>query len=320
MKVWLKKLRLTKASPPASDAAEAVDDVQQKSEMAPVRPLPSADQPAKVSDEQQRTKEPLPGKVAAAGGKSEPVFKSDHRSLYKQLLSGLYDAVLVTDPKGYIIDINARVTEFFQHTLEETWDMPVSDLVPGVSTALIARIQKGLAGERFVLLNGRCVRKDRTTFMAEIAISSINLMNDGDLVFCIRNVERRHAQMQRLKSCQNLLNHVVSASVACDEESNIKVVNTALCRLLGYAKPEDLVDKPFSVLWQEAGAPEVIRRVLEGAAVKETVQVVNRDGKRLQMTLTLAPELDTRKKTIGFLASFAPAAVVALGGASSKGK
>lgn len=63
----------------------------------------------------------------------------------------------------------------------------------------------------------------------------------------------------------------------------------------------------------------MIRRVLEGASVKETVQIVNASGTRLRMTLNLAPEYDSRRRIIGFLASFAPAAVVALGGAPGKG-
>jgi len=319
MKLWFKKPQTAEAAPPTAVSPDAGESARQKAGAEVGRPAGDTAVSPSPSGEQPREREPA-SKPAGAVGKGDAEYKSDHRSLYKQLLSGLYDAVLVTDPKGHIIDINARVSDFFNYTLEETWDMPVSELVPGVNATLIARIHKGLAGERFVLLDGRCVRKDRTTFVAEIAISSISLMNDGDLVFCIRNVERRHAQMQRLKSCQNLLNHVVSASAACDEEAKIKVANTALCRLLGYAKTEDLVGKPFALMWKEAGASGVIRRVLEGTAVKETVQIVNASGTRLQMTLSLAPEYDARKKTIGFLASFAPASVVALGGASAKGE
>ncbi|MEI8353744.1 MAG: PAS domain-containing protein, partial [Lentisphaerota bacterium] len=256
--------------------------------------------------------------ITGGSGVIASAYKSDHRSLYKQLLGGLYDAVLVTDPKGHVIDINNRVTYFFNYTPEETWDLPISTLIPGVNTALISRIREGLSGDRFVLIDGQCVRKDRSTFAAEIAISSIALMNEGDLVFSIRNVERRVAQMQKLKSCQNLLNHAPMAAAACDCEAKIKVANAALARLLGYAQADELSDKPFSVVWNEAGSSDAIQRVLAGEIWKETVQIVKASGTRIQLTLSLAPELNVRKKTVGFLAALSPASVVTLGGSSAK--
>ena len=47
------------------------------------------------------------------------ILRSDHKSLYTQLLSGLYDAVLITDPNGYVIDTNPRVGSFFE---AEVWE------------------------------------------------------------------------------------------------------------------------------------------------------------------------------------------------------
>ncbi|NLL84729.1 MAG: PAS domain S-box protein [Lentisphaerae bacterium] len=308
MKLWFKKSQTKQEAPPSEPRESVIAK-------------PVSEDPVAVSDGKGEAESVKDSGVAAGDGKTSSLigkgdvaYKSDHRSLYKQLLAGLYDAVLIADPKGHIIDMNARVTEFFGFTLEEAWDMPISELVPGINATLITRIHKGLAGERFVLLDGRCVRKDRSTFAAEIAISSISLMNDNDLVFCIRNIDRRHMQLQRLKSCQSLLNHAVSASAACDVESKIKVANTALGRLLGYNYADELHGKPFALLWNEPGSEEVIKRVLGGEQVKETVQVRNSAGTRLQMNLSLAPEYDARKKIIGFLVTFAPAAVVSLGG------
>ncbi len=324
MRLWFKKPQEEAAPQAVADLAEKEGRDQKKN--AAQAPSPAVERAASVIP-------PVVPPLAAVSARPSSVsnqqpdavgkvgvsYKSDHRSLYKQLLAGLYDAVLITDPKGHIIDINARVTEFFNYNLEETWDLPISDLIPGVNTALIARIRQGLSGERFVLIDGRCIRKDRSTFAAEVAISSIDLMNEGDLVFSIRNVDRRHVQMQRLKSCQSLLNHLSAAAAACDADGNIKVANAPLARLLGYAKADDLTDKPLSVIWKEAGSSDVVRRVLAGESWKEVVQVVSTSGTRLQMTLNLAPERDARKKVVGILAALSPASVVALGGTSAKG-
>ena len=38
----------------------------------------------------------------------------DHRSLFRQLLAGMYDAVLITDPNGHLIELNPRAKEFLR--------------------------------------------------------------------------------------------------------------------------------------------------------------------------------------------------------------
>ena len=40
---------------------------------------------------------------------SSPIMTmKDHRSLFRQLLGGMYDAVIITDPNGHLIEQNAR--------------------------------------------------------------------------------------------------------------------------------------------------------------------------------------------------------------------
>ena len=36
----------------------------------------------------------------------------DHRSLFRQLLAGMYDAVLITDPNGHLLQLNPRARSF----------------------------------------------------------------------------------------------------------------------------------------------------------------------------------------------------------------
>jgi PAS domain S-box-containing protein len=329
MRLWFKNRQID-GDPQAVDETTSTIKIQSQGDAHPYDQVAAAPEERRVVVSENANSVSLPAtplvtpsvsldpSITGGSGVIASVYKSDHRSLYKQLLGGLYDAVLVTDPKGHVIDINNRVTHFFNYTPEETWDLPISTLIPGVNTALISRIREGLSEDRFVLIDGQCVRKDRSTFAAEIAISSIALMNEGDLVFSIRNVERRFAQMQKLKSCQNLLNHVPTAAAACDSEAKIKVANAALARLLGYAQADELSDKPFSVVWNEAGSSDAIQRVLAGELWTETVQIVKASGTRIQLTLSLAPELNVRKKTVGFLAALSPASVVTLGGSSAK--
>ena len=38
----------------------------------------------------------------------------DRKSLFRQFLAGMYDAVVITDPNGHILEINPRAEEYFK--------------------------------------------------------------------------------------------------------------------------------------------------------------------------------------------------------------
>ena len=251
---------------------------------------------------------PKPAASPSPGGDPGP----SSRSLFKQILDGQYDAVLITDLKGHIVNTNRRTQDYFGFAADETWDQPINRLVPGITDAMLQQVLTGLTRERHVLIEGRCVRKDESGFPAEIAISQISLTNDGNLLFSIRNIERRHQTMQRLQSTRRLLDQIPTPAVACDRESRIKVANLALARMLGHESPGLLENQPFACVWNEPRAAEVVARVLGGETVKEPIVVMNLRGKPLHLVASLAPEQDAREKAIGFLASFTSAAVVSL--------
>ena len=79
--------------------------------------------------------------------------RHDHKSLYRQLMAGLYDALLVTDPNGHLIELNPRATEYFLCRSEDVWDKPVSVLIPGVTANMVGRIRKGLDESRHIMLD-----------------------------------------------------------------------------------------------------------------------------------------------------------------------
>ena len=130
----------------------------------------------------------------------------DHRSLFRQLLTGMYDAVLITDPNGHLLEINPRAKEFFQYETDEVIDRPIGLFIPGVTPTIVQRIRAGLDQARHMMLDANCLRKDQTTFSAEVTVSVIDLMDPGDLVFTIRNTERRRRHEQREEYSQNRCN------------------------------------------------------------------------------------------------------------------
>ena len=255
-----------------------------------VIPVPEPTQPAPVVQPPAPVVAPVTAPVprapvaatvapaADAAGKP-PVYRQDHRSLYKQLLRGLYDTVFVTDPKGHVIDCNGRVQDSFQYDRNDVWDMEISKLIPGITPQLLERVRQGLSDNRHVLIDARCVRKDGTAFPAEVAISSIDLINEADMVFSVRNVERRKRQSQLLRSLQNALANDLSAVAVSDRDGKITYASLALRTLWGCEKDEQIIGKPLVELWpNDPQAGEPLQQVLAGQRWMGMLKATALDG------------------------------------------
>ena len=162
----------------------------------------------------------------------------DRKSLFRQFLAGMYDAVVITDPNGYILEVNPRTVEYFGHEADETLDKPISLLIPGLKQEIVARIRRGLAGDRHVIIDANAVAKDGRKIACEVAVSSIDLMNPGDLIFTIRNVERRRDYLNGLWTKANAFQLSQSALYACDPDGKITVCNDAFAKLFGLKDAE----------------------------------------------------------------------------------
>ena len=58
-------------------------------------------------------------------------------SHYQELLQSVYDAALITDLNGEIVDVNVRAVEFLLYEREELCGLTVFDIISGASEDLI---------------------------------------------------------------------------------------------------------------------------------------------------------------------------------------
>ncbi len=111
--------------------------------------------------------------------------------MFRVLLQGLYDAVLLTDRKGNINEANRRAEKLTRFSAEELQQMRISQLVAGLDESLLAQVSENLRKGLFTVLDATCYRRDGNTFPAEIAVSRIRLVDEYFLVLSIRNIKRR---------------------------------------------------------------------------------------------------------------------------------
>lgn len=200
MKFWFSKEKPASDEPEQTEkpiapaAGEAVPVVaaggaSEGAPQKPVEPVPSPSVPLPIPRlETESSIQPM----------SNP--KVNQRDLYCRLMNGLYDAILVLDSKGHVVDSNERVNAILGYTCDEMWDRPASEIIRGFGPRLLAQIAEPLDAHRPVIVDGHCVRSDGSVFSAEIAIGRVSLGRSENLVLSIRDVEKRIAAViERLR-------------------------------------------------------------------------------------------------------------------------
>lgn len=202
MKFWFGKKEEPESAPPAAVPPRAEPPVT-----APAAaPAPTAPAPAAPAVAPHPAPPPLQPDVPNAERPVSPPLEPattlirpqpNQKVLYYQLMNGLYDAVLILDQNGHIVDCNTRVTPVLAYNRDEMWDMPVADVIKGIGPQIFQQMKDALYNNHQVLINAKCTRKDGTTFQGEVGVCLMHLTRGENLVFTIRNVEKRMAEAMR---------------------------------------------------------------------------------------------------------------------------
>lgn len=212
------------------------------------------------------------------------------RSLYKQLLNCLYDAVLIVDAKGNVIENNNRAEKFFRYEKSEFWNKRCDELVNAVTLPVLAKIQSHAQTGHFTVVKATCRRKDGTTFPAEIAITAINLLHEDDLILTISDLERRgQAEQERGGKGTELLRNMAVGIATCTGEGQIEYINPAFISFLQYQSQDDLLKSDIRKLCvpEEAAAP-LLKVASTAVTWTGKLQLINANGWQHEFIVTSA--------------------------------
>lgn len=224
-----------------------------------------------------------------------PLFvPKDRKSLFRQFLAGMYDAVVITDPNGHIIEINTRAEEHFGYAQDEVVDRPVSLCIPGLSPEVVQRIRRGLDNGRHMVIDANGLNKDGSRFACEVTVSIIDLMDPGDLVFTVRNTERRRRINNMLRAKANAFQIAQSALFACDPDGSVRECNTAFCEMFGLKDEDEAQGRMFAEFMSDDPLPENFRKALDGETTVTGI-VAEGDEDQEEVEVVLAPNMHGQK-------------------------
>lgn len=194
MKFWFSKSDKGAPAPAPQPAPQSEAAPQPAPQPAP-KPE-AAPQPAPA--EAPTPAQPAPQQPAAQANATPPAGKpaQNQRELYRNLMNSLYDAVLLVDEKGHVVDCNTRVEHTFGYSQNEMWDMPLQQLIKGFGPIVLARLEEPLSEGRPVIISGRGIKYDGSLFEAEICVGKVKLVRSDTLIFTVRDVTKRIQAIQ----------------------------------------------------------------------------------------------------------------------------
>lgn len=213
--------------------------------------------------------------------------KPDQRALYYQLMNGLYDAILILDEKGFVVDCNTRFTDILGYAREDSWDMPIGRIIAGMSSQMLGHLKSNLAENHHIILDARCLRKDGTSFTAEVGVSVFSLTRGDNMVFMIRNVDRRKRAMDELRKGSAALEIALAPAFVCDTDGFFVIVNNAF--LESFSIPDLEHAKAVRLVDLLPDAARVFLRAACGEKIRDKLQIAMPDGTGLALDVSLAP-------------------------------
>src|ERR1035437_6221032 len=231
-------------------------------------------------------------------------FGASEYTLYHEFLQSIYDAVLITDWEGHILDGNARSTEFLGYALSELRDMAIFDVICGFDEAILQKICDNLDHDQFTLIEeAYCRRKDQSMFPAEIAINKLHLGNEKHICFFVRDITRRKQDEELLRQTRDQLARAERLELAGSIAGHIAHdFNNLLTPLVAY--PEFIRSKLPANSPAHADLDVIAKTAQQMADINQQLLALSRRAHHEQSVLNINAVIETEA---AFLAHNEPA-------------
>lgn len=236
-------------------------------------------------------------------GKISAVSSPDSR--YDQLLQSIYDAALITDLNGRIIDSNIRAVEFLQYSRLEFQQFTILEIISGADAGLVNTLCQNLQKEKFGLLQAYCLRKDRSYFPAEIAVNLLKFQ-DPKLCFFIRDVTVRRQAEEMLRTEHNAIQNAGNGIAIADKTAKLEYVNPAILKMWNYEDHNELLNHDLRALLTDTpAAEEMVQSVLtDHSSWLGELVAKRKDGSVFDIQVSAACNRDTDGEVAGMVVSF----------------
>jgi PAS domain S-box-containing protein len=221
------------------------------------------------------------------------------------IVESAQDAIIGQDPDGTIVTWNSAASRMFGYSAEEIVGESILVLVPRELQSAEQRNLERLRAREHIRQYETCrLRKDGGEIEVSVAMSPIS--NADSRVIGISTIAREIAEGLRADEARFRLAAIVNSSedaiISKDLNGVITSWNAAATQIFGY-QPDEIVGRsvltliPPELHYEE---PQILKKLRSGERIEhfETRRVA-KDGRVLDVSLTITPIKDARGKVIG---------------------
>ncbi len=184
--------------------------------------------------------------------------------LYNEFMQSIYDAVIIADMDGNVIDGNDRAVEFLHYEISELRNLTVFQIICGFDRSVLKKVSQNIDNEKFTVIEAYCSRSDKTTFPSEIATSKLHLGAEKHIYFFIRDITKRKEDERILQETQTQLIRAERMELAGNIAGHIAHdFNNLLTPLLAYP---DLIEEQLPKNSQARKDLKVIKKMAQQMA------------------------------------------------------
>lgn len=256
-----------------------------------------------------------------------PPLKSLAETLLSpSLLEAIPDAMVVVNQEGIVVQINSQTESLFGYARGELIGQKVEMLVPERQRQQHHHHREGFRDRPKIRRMGAGLdlygrRRDGSEFPVEISLSPVAASNGMLVLSAIRDISdrkqieeqlrRAHEELDRRKNrqiwdYQNRLALIVDSSQDAIIGKNLDGIithwNKGAERIYGYTA-EEMIGKSISTLTPKDRPdeiPAILEKIRQGGSVEyfESVRVT-KDGRHLNVSISVAPICDAEGKVVG---------------------
>jgi PAS domain S-box-containing protein len=175
--------------------------------------------------------------------------KSSEQNL-NVIINSVYDAIIIHDVEGRIININDRMLEMYRIPREQALRLTIDDLsVPGNLQEETRSIWKSVMAGEDKLFEWLARRpSDGTTFHTEVYLKRVVLDEVPHIMATVRDIDqRKQAEEEKLRLARYielLLESTDEGIVGEDTEGRCTIINRSALEMIGYTA-EEVMGKPM---------------------------------------------------------------------------